>query len=139
MIRARIILALLFCFVCSFCGNDFFSLGCHTWRCKAIINRAEKSTENRAARRTTQAIVNSNIVRCCCGKSCKGVRGLEMHQRSCRIIHDLNDELRSDLEDHLFNNTTDISENIADIATSTKDDHSETNDFPELKKGNKSS
>ena len=58
-----------------------------------------------------------------------------MHQRSCRIVRDLNDELRPDLEDHLFKNTTNISENIADTAKSTNDDHSETNDFPELKKG----
>ena len=52
-----------------------------------------------------------------------------MHLRSCRIVHVLNDELRSDLEDHFFQHTTNISENITDTATSTKDDHSETNDF----------
>ena len=32
-------------------------------------------------------------VKCCCGKVCKGARGLKMHQRSCRVILGLNEEL----------------------------------------------
>ena len=31
----------------------------------------------------------TKIVRCSCGKSCKGIRGLEMHQLSCRGIRDM--------------------------------------------------
>jgi len=35
-----------------------------------------------------------NTVKCCWGKSCKGVKGLKMHQRRCRILEGLSkDEL----------------------------------------------
>ena len=27
--------------------------------------------------------------KCCCGKVCKGLHGLKMHQRSCKVINDL--------------------------------------------------
>ncbi len=38
-------------------------------------------------------------VKCCCGKVCKGARGLKMHQRSCRVIDDLEDELHQQMTD----------------------------------------
>ena len=31
-------------------------------------------------------------VKCCCGKACKGVKGLEMHQRRFRILEGLNED-----------------------------------------------
>lgn len=37
------------------------------------------------------------LVKCCCGRLCKGNRGLKMHQRSCRVVLDLNYQLRADL------------------------------------------
>ena len=30
---------LSFCVVCSWCGEDFVSLGRHAWRCKSKLNR----------------------------------------------------------------------------------------------------
>ena len=38
-------------------------------------------------------VCNTDHVKCCCGKQCKGLRGLKMHQRSCRVIKDLDKEL----------------------------------------------
>ena len=31
-------------------------------------------------------------VKCCCGKSCKEVKGLKMHQRGCRIVEGLSED-----------------------------------------------
>jgi hypothetical protein len=41
-------------------------------------------------------VPNRTVVKCCCGKICKDARGLKMHQRSCQVIHGLNDELSAD-------------------------------------------
>ena len=46
---------------------------------------------------TTMVDVNdpANIVeaaKCCCGKSCKGLKGLKMHQRRCRILEGLSED-----------------------------------------------
>ena len=38
-------------------------------------------------------------MKCCCGKLCNGVRGLKMHQRSCRLIKSLTDETLKELEE----------------------------------------
>ena len=64
------------------------------WRCRSRLNRtSESGFEN--ATTTSQADVNidhistTKIARCSCGKSCKGIRGLKMHQRSCRAFRDM--------------------------------------------------
>ena len=36
--------------------------------------------------------LNPQFVHCCCGKKCKGIRGLKTHQRTCRLTKGLNDE-----------------------------------------------
>ena len=73
------------------------------------------------------------VIKCCCGKICKGTRGLKMHQRSCQVIHGLNDELCADIEEQI---TTDTSDDIPekcnyDCNMGTVSDEN----FPELKKG----
>ena len=73
------------------------------------------------------------VVKCCCGKICKGARGLKMHQRSCQVVHSLSDELCADLEEQITNdNTNNILEN-------NNYDNNNNNlnyeSFPELKKG----
>ena len=35
---------------------------------------------------------NCSEVRYCCGKACNGLRGLKMHQRSCRVLKRLEQE-----------------------------------------------
>ena len=54
-------------------------------------------------------ITNGNKeVKCTCGKHCKGLKGLKAHQRSCRIILGLHENLRNDLDEE---NYDDIDEN----------------------------
>ncbi|CAB4013493.1 Hypothetical predicted protein, partial [Paramuricea clavata] len=76
-------------------------------------------------------VPSRTVVKCCCGKICRGARGLKMHQRSCQVIHDLNDELSADLEEQITtDNTADTTENDNSI-----NDIDMINDesFPELK------
>ena len=108
MIRSSFICLLLSCVICSFCGKDFVSLGRHQWRCKDKIN---DRTANVNSNHTTshgievEPVISSPIsaavkkvgVKCCCGKTCKGARGLKMHQRSCMVILGLNNELLKDV------------------------------------------
>ena len=42
-------------------------------------------------------VKSCKAVKCCCGKVCKGARGLKMHQRSCRVIDNLEDELQQQM------------------------------------------
>ncbi|CAB4043481.1 Hypothetical predicted protein, partial [Paramuricea clavata] len=106
MIRSSFIAMLLMCVVCSFCGKDFVTLGRHSWRCKQRVDQAEQSDSESPITREvpvvnspTVVISSRTVVKCCCGKICKGTRGLKMHQRSCRVIHGLNNELCTDLEE----------------------------------------
>ena len=46
-------------------------------------------------------VSSKTVIKCCCGKICKGVHGLKMHQRSCQVIHGLNNELLEDLEEQM--------------------------------------
>ena len=139
MIRSSFIAMLSIFVVCSFCGQDFVALGRHSWRCKQRINQPEQENPG-ATPRPVPVIQSPNVpsssrmvVKCCCGKICKGARGLKMHQRSCQVIHSLNDELCADLEEQITNdNTNNILEN-------NNYDNNNNNlnyeSFPELKKG----
>ena len=139
MIRSSIIAMLSICVACSFCGQDFVSLGCHSWRCKQRINHAEQDRPDITSREVpvmqspNVPVPSRTVVKCRCGKICKGARGLKMHQRSCQVIHGLNDELSADLEEQITtDNTADTPENDNSI-----NDIDMTNDesFPELKQG----
>ena len=104
MIRSSIIAMLSICVACSFCGQDFVSLGRHSWRCKQRINHAEQDRPDITSREVPVMqspnvpvyVPSRTVVKCCCGKICKGARGLKMHQRSCQVMHGLNDELSAD-------------------------------------------
>ena len=48
---------------------------------------------------------NCSEVKCCCGKHCNGLRGLKMHQRSCRVIKDMSSETFEVLEQSDFTDT----------------------------------
>ena len=90
------------------------TLGRHSWRCKQQINHAEKNIPDptRSQEPVMQfpnvPVTSHMVVKCCCGKICKGARGLKMHQRSCQVIHGLNDELCADLEEQIINNNSEI-------------------------------
>ena len=40
-------------------------------------------------------------VKCCCRKMCNGIRGLKMHQRTCRVAKDLTEETFELVEENL--------------------------------------
>jgi len=140
MIRSRFILMLLVCAVCSFSGKDFVSLGRHSWRCKQRVHHAEQdnSAENNATRtpvmNSPNVVISSrNVVKCCCGKICKGARGLKMHQRSCRVVHELDAELQVDIEEQ---SGRDI-ENMPEMDESSENEAPSEygQEFPNLRKG----
>ena len=79
------------------------SLGRHSWRFKSKLHMDKESfgdntqqtcpnTEATIANISTQTPSNCHHVTCCCGKDCKGLRGLKMHQRNCPAIKDLHGE-----------------------------------------------
>ena len=114
-------------------------VGRHSWRCKQRVNRAEQDRPDITSREVpvmqspNVPVPSRIVVKCCCGNICKGARGLKMHQRSCQVIHGLNDELSADLEEQITtDNTADTPENDNSI-----NDIDMTNDesFPELKHG----
>ena len=135
MIRSSFVGLLFTCVICSFCGQDFVTLGRHSWRCKERINHAEQdnpstTTSQMPVMQSPNVVLSKRtVIKCCCGKICKGTRGLKMHQRSCH----LNDELCADIEEQM---TTDTSDDIPeecnyDCNMGTVSDEN----FPELKKG----
>ena len=90
MVCSRFLLVLLAGVVCSFCSNDFVSLGRHAWHCEHRITQAERPSAGVDADAnesvTTDASSCVCLVKCCCGRLCNGNRGFKMHQRSCRVV-----------------------------------------------------
>ena len=73
--------------VCSYCGKDFELLGHYRWRCK---KRLDNSTDPNGCVTITQErdlgfAKTCNVFKFSCEKECKGVKGLKMHQRKCRV------------------------------------------------------
>ena len=115
MFRSPFVALAVIFVVCAFCGKDFISLGRHSWRCKSKLNsendftRVNTSPLNLFSPDSMPVITNGNKeVKCTCGKHCKGLKGLKAHQRSCRIILGLHENLRNDLDEE---NYDDIDEN----------------------------
>ena len=138
MIRPGFIAMFLTCVVCSFCNQDFVSLGRHKWRCKERVHSngpgdRTSTTARQAIPTPCTAISSKTVIKCCCGKMCKGARGLKMHQRSCHVIHGLNNQLLEDREDQMHANETLESTEI-EFSDSACNLPIEEN-IPELKKG----
>ena len=145
--KTTILLWLCVLTVCSFCNLDFKSLGRHQWRCKAKLRQQEgynvrpeeqmtvdvndqiaSQTENlldEAVSAGQEQDLNPQYVHCCCGKKCKGIRGLKAHQRTCRFIKGLNDELYS-----VASNETDHDNDLPNCV-----DELVLCDMPEIKPG----
>ena len=107
MIRLGLQFALFVFVVCSYCGNDFVLLGHHSWRCKSRMmdNEPKSSSTSGHLNVEERAIIgNSQEIVCCCGKKCKGMKGLKMHQSSCRTLHGLNDNLSAKLQEDILEN-----------------------------------
>ena len=137
MIRSSFMVMFLICAVCSFCGKDFTSLGHHSWRCKRVNPTEQTASENPTREMpdtSSPKIVFSSrtVVKRCCGKICRGHRGLKMHHGSCQVIHGLNDELCEDLEENMENNDMELS---TDDKVNTNSNMVDSEAFPVLKKG----
>ena len=77
-------------------------------------------------------VKSCKAIKYCCGKVCKGARGLKMHQQSCRVIDDLEDELQQQMTETLNN------DNHEDNIDPVNPDISTLNileNFPDLKRG----
>ena len=94
MFRLHLLWFLLFYVVCAYCGKGFIALGLHQWRCKkrTPINLGPKSTIYTASPKDKDSANIVQMVKCCCGKTCKGVKGLKMHQRRCRTLEGLSED-----------------------------------------------
>ena len=70
---------------CVYCGKDFQSLGRHIWRCKKKLNNMSEPNEpeKMAVQLDSEPVGECNIVKYVCGKECKGMKWLKMHQRRC--------------------------------------------------------
>ena len=74
-----------------FCGKECQSLGHHSWRCKERLDNNVNGPIGGINIPLIESGIESNSrsqVKCCCGKVCKNMRGLKLHQRSCRISKD---------------------------------------------------
>ena len=137
MIRASLLALFSTLIICGFCGKEFVSLGRHSWRCKSKVGNDRETTAsvNPAMEMPTQMclpIKSIKAVKCCCGKVCKGARGLKMHQRSCRVIDDLEDELHQQMTDALNDQENEDDAGQINPEISLLNDH---DNFPELKQG----
>ena len=134
MLRRSVLFLFAVMVICSFCGDDFKSLGRHSWRCKKKMNftNGDNFNGNQQSQQQSHSQVlldsgntntslspsNCHSVKCCCGKICKGIRGLKMHQRTCRVVKDLTEETFEFVEENLtgsYNNDNyneDLSNNI---------------------------
>ena len=137
MIRASLLALFSTLIICGFCGKEFISLGRHTWRCKNKVEFEQTSQQNGVPNveiRSQECLpINSyKVVKCCCGKICKGARGLKMHQRSCKVIDDMQEELKQQMTDALNDQICD------DNVQSVEDTFSRLNaqeTLPDLKRG----
>ena len=145
MIRSSFICLLLSCVICSFCGKDFVSLGRHQWRCNSKINDRDSNVHSKRSAShginaepvitsPTTAIVKKSGTKCCCGKVCKGARGLKMHQRSCWVIMGLNNELLQNVFEQEESNNN-CAGDLDDIGTPSVYNTTQEEEYPELKKG----
>ena len=99
---------------CSLHGKDFVSLGRHAWRCKRRMNLENEASNGKPCTEELPAEVrhsdNTNInIKCCCRKDCERIRGVKMHQRSCRVMQGLDDELCEKLQDETHNSNRNTS------------------------------
>ena len=113
MFHFRLFWTLALFIVCSFCGKDFQSLGRHSWRCKKKCSSPDEVSIP-TLQDDPNKVCQQNMVKCSCGKECKGVKGLKMNQRRCRVIEKMDEDQRSEFE-ILNNDVSGESNNELDI------------------------
>ena len=110
--------------VCLSCGLKFKSLGRHTWRWNERLKTTEK-TENfpkiraslnnfilSVAVKENGKVCNCLHVKCCCRKLSNRLRGLQMHQRSCRVLKGQTDETFELLDDTEYTETCQTADSV---------------------------
>ena len=92
MVSKFIIFTLSVLIVCSFCGEDFISLGRHTWRCKRKLHQgASQNHVTNGNSHLPQDLFNLNNnmsdnngpanteeIKCACGKNAKAYVGSKL-------------------------------------------------------------
>ena len=138
MIRVNLLALFSTLIICGFCGKDFVSLGRHLWRCKSKVEYGQETRVNsipaiEIPSQKCLPVKSYKAVKCCCGKVCKGARGLKMHQRSCRVIDDLEDELQQQMSEVLTEHQNE--DNVDTVNPEISPINTQEN-FPDLKKRN---
>ena len=133
--------------ICNFCGNDFLVIGRHSWRCKArsrsssvnddIVTNGNTSNMDHASLYLDNQHNNqsNSVVMCCCGKHCKGYKGLKIHQRSCKFIFGLREDLTKTLVDHVVENHERPEYSETDELNDSNQSESNTSDHSNVKNG----
>ena len=87
MFRLRLLSIFVVFIACVYCGKDFQSVGRHSWRCKKKLHNVDEQGDsgNITLQRDSESNGACMVVKCSCGRECKGMKGLKMHQRKCRI------------------------------------------------------
>jgi len=90
----RLVCLMAIFMVCSYCGKDFAVLGRHQLRCRKRMPNNVGSTNARDFVADDEVDLGNEIngIKCSCGKICKGVKGLKMHQRRCGVIEGLSED-----------------------------------------------
>ena len=74
------------------------ALGQHQWRCKQCVHNnntglcGEVNIPLITGKESPVCSIDIASIKCCCSKSCKGIKGLRIHQRSCKLVHNLGEE-----------------------------------------------
>ena len=133
MTKVAIISILVTLAICNNCGLDFKSLGRHVWRCKEKLKQNRNGLDRlptppnvtEESQMNTSQHTNTSIVKCCCGKQCKGLCGLKAHQRSCRTLFGPQKDILESIEYNQSENN-----DVSDI-----DIENQINSLPEVKAG----
>ena len=139
----RVIILFIALAVFEFCVKDFESLNWHKWRYKSRSHQSSSRSNAADNNASLNNIVNPEIINnrlisnvkyisCSCGKRCEGLRGLKAHQRSCRVIKSMSDNIVDNLEND-YNELNDDSNFDIYVENNLSDDT--TNESPSLKNG----
>ena len=137
MIRASLLALFSTLIICGFFDKEFVSLGRHSWCCTSNVEYNQEPTANvntvvEMPAQECLPVKSCKAIKCYCGKVCKGPRGLKMHQRSCRIINDFEDELQQQVTEILSEEEN--KDNIDKVNHENLSVNAQEN-VPELRKG----
>ena len=109
MISKWVLILFLAFAVCEFFGNYFERINRYMWRCKSRSHQSSNNSKVANDNESSNNIFNSEIINnrlnsyieyisCSCGKQCKELIGLKVHQRTCRVIKQISVSFVDNLE-----------------------------------------